>query len=135
MRGDAVSLFVSGIITQLPIIPTNYDQNTGLTPILEKDHVSLSGGGLQYGYFGRHFAISLLGNWAVSEKRNSYLSQQKLWFEIYPSEGLTIIMGGFHKYISHKKCHNEPLICDLLGESLTRSRESGGYLGIGAMVR
>lgn len=129
-----LSLGVSGGATQLPALPVRYDITSGLSPEFERYAYNLIGAHASYGWLSDRLGIVVDGTAARATEDEAQLAQGRLMLDIYPGNHFAIILGGFYRQVGITRCDPDAARCLVEGKVRTDARETGGFIGMGAVL-
>lgn len=129
-----LSLGISGGAVQLPALPVQFDFASGQIPEFERYAYNLLGGHASYGWLSDSVAIMLDGTAARATEDEAQLAQGRLIIDIYPGNHLAILLGGFYRQVGITRCDPDAARCLVEGKVRTDARETGGFIGLGAVL-
>lgn len=123
-----------GALTRLPFLPEAYTVESGVAPELGEDDRPLLGGGLTYGWFGEHLALTLEGSRYMDQDGAGTLSEGRGFIQFRISHGISIDLGGFGRLTEVDTCAGDAGACLSEGTVTTQSLERAGTLGLSARI-
>lgn len=129
-----LSLGLSAGATQLPALPVQFDISSGLSPEFERYAYNLIGAHASYGWLSDRLGIVVDGTAAQASEDEAQLAQGRLMLDIYPGNHFAIIFGGFYRQVGITRCDPDAARCLIEGKVRTDARETGGFIGMGAVL-
>ena len=133
-----LALAVMGVATQLPLMPLRYEADDfgvyPAAPALKKRQMSLFGGAVAYGYFGRYAGGIVDGGYVFNNSEKASESFARMSVEIYPTQGFVVILGGTSRKTVAARCDPDAGTCLAEGKVHTTITDLEGLFGVGAAL-